>query len=298
MYEEFFGVTEKPFGLTPNTALYYGLPPHEEALQVLQTALVAGEGFIKITGEVGTGKTMVLRLFINRLPDEFEPIYIPNPTLDPLELRLAIARELTIDVEKCSNATLIDDINCRLLELSKAGKKAVLVIDEAQSLGDETLEAVRLLGNLETERAKLLQIILFGQPELDERLNDNRFRQLRQRISFSYALRPLNQDETRAYLNYRMRAAGYKGTDLFTPHIARMIYRSSLGIPRLINILAHKCLVLAYGRGVYALTSHIVKEAIADTDSAHRLRFDPLNIFLILAITVMAISAISLLYVV
>lgn len=296
MYEDFFGLSESPFGLTPNTSLYFGLPPHEEALQVLHTSLLGGEGFIKITGEVGTGKTMVLRLFISNLPQEFELIYIPNPTLNPIELRLAIARELSLDTDNFSNVSLGDDINRRLLELSKAGKKAVIVIDEAQSLSDETLEAVRLLGNLETERTKLLQVVLFGQPELDERLAQDKFRQLRQRISFSYVLRPLTLDETMSYLNYRMRAAGFKGADIFNSKISKLIFKSSMGIPRLINIIAHKCLVLAFGYGRYTLTKSIVSEAIVDTESACKLKFDSLNLFLMFAIVLMTLAVVYLLY--
>ena len=266
MYQSFFGLEQQPFGLTPNTSLYYGLPPHEEAMEVLHTALVNGEGFIKVTGEVGTGKTMVLRLFISKLEENYELVYIPNPTLNPLELKQSIAKELQLDVENISNLSLNDLINNRLLDLNKSGKKVVMVVDEAQALSDETLETVRLLGNLETEQDKMLQIVLFGQPELDLKLQQDNFRQLRQRISFSYALRPLNEHETYSYLNYRMKASGFKGVEVFDSKVARDIYVASYGIPRLINVIANKCLMLCYGFGVYAVTRKIVAEAIKDTN--------------------------------
>ncbi len=296
MYKNFFGLKESPFGLTPNTALYYGLPPHEEALLVLKTALENGEGFIKITGEVGTGKTMVLRLFIGSLPKDYELVYIPNPVLDPIELKFSIARELAIDTSNSNNISILDEINQKLLDLSKNGKKVVLVIDEAQGLMDETLETIRLLGNLETERSKLLQIVLFGQPELDEKLSKKEFRQLRQRISFSYSLRPLNFNETRAYLNYRMTAAGYKGKELFSSSVSKTIFKSSYGIPRIINILAHKCLVLAYGYGVYNISNKIVKDAIKDTEAASQQSTNISNVILIFAIVVLVALIVALLY--
>lgn len=265
MYQDFFGLEQQPFSLTPNTSLYYGLPPHEEALEVLSTALANGEGFIKVTGEVGTGKTMVLRLFMSRLSDSYELVYIPNPILTPAELKLSIAKELQLNVDDVSNLSLNDIINNRLLELNKAEKKVVMIVDEAQALSDETLEAIRLLGNLETEQEKMLHIILFGQPELDYKLLQNNFRQLRQRISFSYALRPLNEHETYSYLNYRMKASGFKGIEVFNRKISQRIYKASHGIPRIINVIANKSLMLCYGYGVYAVNRKVVSEAISDT---------------------------------
>ena len=266
MYQDFFGLEQQPFSLTPNTSLYYGLPPHEEALEVLNTALLNGEGFIKVTGEVGTGKTMVLRLFMGKLSDNYELVYIPNPILTPAELKLSIAKELQLDVDNVSSLSLNDIINNRLLELNKANKKVVMIVDEAQALSDETLEAIRLLGNLETEQQKMLHIILFGQPELDYKLLQNNFRQLLQRISFSYALRPLNEHETYSYLNYRMKASGFKGIEVFSRKVSQRIYKASHGIPRLINVIANKSLMLCYGYGVYAVSKKIVSEAVSDTN--------------------------------
>ncbi|MGN1394751.1 MAG: ExeA family protein [Succinivibrionaceae bacterium] len=265
MYLDFFGLEQQPFSLTPNTSLYYGLPPHEEAIQVLRVALENGEGILKITGEVGTGKSMVLRFFMNNIGSNYEVVYIPNPVLTPYELKLSIAKELGIDISSLSSLALNDLVNQKLININKQGKKVVLFIDESQALYDETLETIRLLGNLETESFKLLQIVLFGQPELDEKLNQEKLRQLKQRITFSYKLRPLLLDETYAYLNYRMQAAGYKGQEIFSYKIARIIFKSSKGVPRLINILANKCLMLAYGHGKYVIDKKYVYDAIEDS---------------------------------
>jgi MSHA biogenesis protein MshM len=295
---EFFGLEQSPYSLTPNIELYYGLPRHEEALSLLDAALKKGDGFIKVTGEVGTGKTMVLRLFIANLTERYELVYIPNPVLTPGELKIAIARELDIDVENCTNLSLSDDINRKLLELNSQDKQVVLVIDEAQSLPNDTLEALRLLGNLETERQKMLHIVLFGQPELDEKLSMNIFRQLRQRITFSCYLSPLDFEQTYAYLNYRMRAAGYKGAELFGRRQAKKIYKYTKGIPRLINVVASKCLMLAYAQSLYKITNEHIKDSILDTKQNVvnvSNSVDKLTVFLIILIIIMLAAACILL---
>lgn len=268
MYQMHFGLTETPFGLTPNTGFYYGLPPHEEALQVLRVALTGGEGFIKVTGEVGTGKTLLLRKLLNELPDSHQAAYLPNPCLEADELRQALATELGLDMTGSSNLSLTDAIHHRLVELRQQGKQAVLLLDEAQALSDAALEAIRLFGNLETESSKLLQVILFGQPELDQRLAQAHLRQLRQRISFSYRLRPLLPAETQAYLAYRLQVSGYRGMPLFSGLTARLLWQASRGIPRLINILAHKCLMQAYGRQQSRIRFRDVLRAARDTEDA------------------------------
>lgn len=298
MYREFFGLEQRPFGLTPNTSLYYGLPPHEEALEVLRAALLDGEGFISISGEVGTGKTMVLRMFTATLPEDYELVYIPNPMLSPGELYLSVARELRIDPDGAAGPHLIDRINRRLLEISGSGGRAVMVIDEAQALPDETLEALRLLGNLETEQDKLLQIVLFAQPELEQRLRRDSLRQLRQRISFSYALRPLTPDETRSYVNYRMKAAGYRGAPVFGARAAKVIHRRARGIPRLINIIANKCLILCYGYGIRAVPARVAEEAAADgaAGDAPRSAF-PRWLKLLAVLAAAAVATAGLLYI-
>lgn len=286
MYLTHFGLQEAPFGLTPNTGFYYGLPPHEEALQVLNWALAQGEGFIKVTGEVGTGKTLLCRKLLSELGSEARPVrlaWLPNPHLTPAELRIALALELGLAVRDQSELDLTDRIHRHLISLHQQGSRVVVLIDEAQALPDETLEAIRLFGNLETESSKLLQIVLFGQPELDARLAKPHLRQLRQRIGFSYCLRPLRFDETRAYLVHRLQVSGYRGAPLFAGRAMRLLWRASRGIPRLINILAHKCLMLAYGQGVRQIDSRLVRLAIRDTDDASRfapLRWWPLLLLL------------------
>ncbi|MGL5525242.1 MAG: MSHA fimbrial biogenesis protein MshM [Aeromonas veronii] len=286
MYLTHFGLQEAPFSLTPNTGFYYGLPPHEEALQVLNWALAQGEGFIKVTGEVGTGKTLLCRKLLSELGSEERPVrlaWLPNPHLTPAELRIALALELGLAVRDQSELDLTDRIHRHLISLHQQGSRVVVLIDEAQALPDETLEAIRLFGNLETESSKLLQIVLFGQPELDTRLAKPHLRQLRQRIGFSYCLRPLRFDETRAYLEHRLQVSGYRGAPLFAGRAMRMLWRASRGIPRLINILAQKCLMLAYGQGVRQIDSRLVRLAIRDTDDASRfapLRWWPLLLLL------------------
>jgi len=271
MYLKHFGLNQTPFSLTPDTGFFFGLLPHVEALQVLQMALQTGEGFIKVTGEVGTGKTLICRKLINELPQGFQCAYLPNPYLTPAELRWAVANELgvtyTPDLDQQRLTGLIQQ---RLLELSAQGFAIVLVLDEAQALPDDSLEALRLLTNLETESRKLLQVVLFGQPELDDRLKRQAFRQLRQRITFSYTLRPLTPDETHAYLRHRLAIAGRAGEVLFSPRLSRHIARAARGIPRLINILAHKALLLSFGEGAVRVMGRHVRLAIADTEDASR----------------------------
>jgi MSHA biogenesis protein MshM len=274
MYLTHFGLQEAPFSLTPNTGFYYGLPPHEEALQVLNWALAQGEGFIKVTGEVGTGKTLLCRKLLSELGSEACPVrlaWLPNPHLTPAELRIALALELGLAVRDQSALDLTDRIHRYLISLHQQGSRVVVLIDEAQALPDETLEAIRLFGNLETESSKLLQIVLFGQPELDARLAKPHLRQLRQRIGFSYCLRPLRFDETRAYLEHRLQVSGYRGAPLFASSAMRRLWRASRGIPRLINVLAQKCLMLAYGQGARQIDSRLVRLAIRDTEDASRL---------------------------
>lgn len=271
LYLDHFGLQEAPFGLTPNTGFYYGLPPHEEALQVLNWALAQGEGFIKVTGEVGTGKTLLCRKLLGELGSEQRPVrlaWLPNPHLSPAELRTALALELGLPVHGGSELDLTDRIHRHLIALHQQGQRVVVLIDEAQALPDETLEAIRLFGNLETESCKLLQIVLFGQPELDARLARPHLRQLRQRIGFSYCLRALSLDETRAYLEHRLHVSGYRGATLFNGRALRRLWRASRGVPRLINVLAQKCLMLAYGRGERRIGPGLVRLAIRDTDDA------------------------------
>lgn len=276
MYQQHFGMAQTPFSLTPNTEFFFGLAPHVEALQVLQTALQTGEGFIKVIGEVGTGKTLLCRKLLNDIPARFHCAYLPNPYLTPAELRWAVALELGLkysaNIDQQQLTTLIQQ---QLIALSAHGHAIVLVLDEAQALPDESLEALRLFTNLETESRKLLQVVLFAQPELDERLSLKPFRQLRQRITFSYRLRPLTYDETAAYLTHRLHIAGYQGAALFSPSGCRHIAKAARGIPRLINILSHKALLLAFGEGASQVLPRHIRAAISDTEDAGAERRSP-----------------------
>lgn len=268
MYLDHFKLNKAPFTLTPNTDFFCELPTHKEALLVLLLSLAQGEGFIKIVGEVGTGKTLLCRILLNSLTDEYVTAYIPNPDQTPEGLRFSVACELGIHPDNHWNQNqLLDAINQRLLNLHRDGKKVVLIIDEAQALPDACLEAVRLLTNLETEEQKLLQVVLFGQPEINNKLGQVGLRQLKQRITFSYNLQPLARHELDKYLNHRMAKAGYTYGSLFTQAAQRRLYRASKGLPRLLNILCHKSLLVAYGQGKNQVDGRAVNRAIADTES-------------------------------
>jgi MSHA biogenesis protein MshM len=268
MYLYHFGLGELPFTLTPNTNFYLSLDPHDEALAVLSTALKTGEGFIKVVGEVGTGKTLLCRKLLNEIPDHFVTAYIPNPYLNPDELRRAVAVELGVkQAQRMSVALLTQRIQTRLLELHSKGHSVVLILDEAQALPEDSLEALRLFTNLETETRKLLQVVLFAQPELDQRLAKTEFRQLRQRITFAYKLRAMNAQEVQQYIQHRLTIAGYKGAELFPAGISKNIAKASRGVPRLVNVLCHKMLMLAYGQGHYKMTNQLLKAAVKDTES-------------------------------
>lgn len=270
MYEAFFGLREKPFALTPNTGFLVQLAPYQACLNLLRVALAEGEGFIKITGEVGTGKTLLCRALLNELdPSRYQLAWLPNPSLSPLALRQALAHELHVpDVEQLDTHGLLAALHARLIELAGEGRSTVLLIDEAQALPVSTLEGLRLLTNLETEQSKLLQVVLFGQPELDQTLARQDLRQLRQRITFSYALRPLDVADATRYITERLAVAGYRGEPLFERSAVRLLVQGSRGIPRLLNILANKCLMAAFGEGSRCVGVRHVRRALADTEGS------------------------------
>lgn len=269
MYTGHFGLREPPFGITPDTSFFFGCRSYQEALNTLLIAARNGEGFIKITGEVGTGKTLLCRKFMATLDDGFVTAYLPNPALEPRALIMALADELEIaPAPGIDQHQLLKQINLRLLDLARQGKRALLCIDEAQAMPIDSLEALRLLTNLETEKRKLLQIVMFGQPELDRKLESNEIRQLRQRITFQYRLSPLNRDELQFYLSHRLSVAGYSGGRLFGPSAVRSLHRASGGYPRLVNILGHKAMMLAYGEGRQQIGRRHVRAAACDTGGA------------------------------
>ena len=269
MYTAHFGLREAPFGITPDTSFFFTSPHSQEALNTLLIAVRSGEGFIKITGEVGTGKTLLCRKFMSTLGRDFVTAYIPNPYLEPRTLMLALADELEISLDRdVDQHQLLKSINYRLLELAAEGKQVVLCLDEAQAIPIESLEALRLLTNLETEKRKLLQIVLFGQPELNRHLQLDSIRQLAQRITFHYHLGPLTRDDMEYYVGHRLRVAGYAGARMFTRQAMAKLYKASGGIPRLVNILAHKALMVSYGVGAQQVNAAHVAEAAKDTISS------------------------------
>ncbi len=266
MYISYFRLNEKPFSLTPDTQFYFNTQSHLDALNTLLMALRNGEGFIKIVGEVGTGKTILCRKLLSSLDSSYCAAYIPNPYLRPDELKVLVAEELQVPgIAKIPTHQLIPSISRHLIDLATEGKKAVLVIDEAQSMPRETIESLRLLTNLETEKQKLLQVVLFGQPELDKLLNRADLRQLKQRIMFAEYLKPFDYRNIGHYVDFRLASAGYDGPRLFTPDALRLLNSASGGVPRLINILCHKALLCAFGRGDSPVTSYHLAKAVDDT---------------------------------
>ncbi|MFL6675354.1 MAG: ExeA family protein [Massilia sp.] len=276
MYSAHFGLRELPFGITPDTSYFFSSPRSQEALNTLLVAARNGEGFIKITGEVGTGKTLLCRKFMATLGDGFVTAYIPNPYLEPRTLMLALADELEITLEKdVDQHQLLKSITHRLLELAGQDKRVLLCLDEAQAIPVESLEALRLLTNLETEKRKLLQIVLFGQPELDRKLALDSIRQLAQRITFHYHLGPLSRDDLDFYVAHRLRVAGFAGARLFTRGAITSLFAASGGVPRLVNILAHKALMLSYGQGRQQVAARHVQDAARDTIATRGRRLWP-----------------------
>ncbi|MBU2114324.1 MAG: AAA family ATPase [Gammaproteobacteria bacterium] len=266
MYQRHFQLQQLPFGLTPDTRFFVPLQQHQDVLAVLKTALNAGEGFIKVTGEVGSGKTLLCRLLLQQAEPDWQLAYLPDPCLTPLELRWALALELGLQYSgNIDPPQLMQLLQRQLMLLAAQGKKTIVLLDEAQALPDETLEALRLITNLETEQRKLLQVVLFGQPELNRRLATYRFRQLRQRITFSSHLNLMSAKQVSAYLQQRMTQAGADQA-VFRSSAVAAISRYSRGIPRLVNVLAHKALLLAYGEGLPVVGSRHVRLAALDTE--------------------------------
>lgn len=269
MYRTHFGLQELPFTITPDTSFFFAQASHQEALNTLLVAVRSGEGFMKVIGEVGTGKTLLCRKFLGALDHrEFVTAYVPNPYLQPMTLLLAVADELGIRCPQHINQhQLLKLLTRYLIETYAGGRRVLLCLDEAQAMPLETLESLRLLSNLETERRKLVQVVLFGQPELNMRLDNPSIRQLKQRISFSCRLSPLSLSEVEFYISHRLTVAGYRGPRLFPHRVVKQIYRASQGIPRLVNILAHKTLMAAFGEGAHVVAERHVRMAVADTES-------------------------------
>jgi MSHA biogenesis protein MshM len=293
MYLQHFGLRELPFSLTPDTSFFFACTSYQEALNTLLVASRNGEGFIKIVGEVGNGKTLLCRKFLatlndaqpsattaigtqdaadsSRLRGKFATAYIPNPYLEPRSLLLALADEFRISLDKnVDQHQLLRELTLALLNFAREGKRVLVCLDEAQAMPLESLEVLRLLTNLETEKRKLIQVVLFGQPELDDRLKHSSVRQLRQRISFHYELEGLRRDELDRYLRHRLRVAGFGGETLFSKGAVAKLHRVTRGTPRLVNIIANKALMLTYGEGSQLVQARHVSVAAADTPEARR----------------------------
>lgn len=281
MYLRHFNLSELPFSITPDTSFFMNRAGYQDALNVLTIALRSGEGFVKVTGEVGVGKTILCRTLMKSVSKEFVTAYIHNPYIKPDSLLYAIADALSVQYsDKVSQHILMKLITRALLDTHRKGKKVVVCLDEVQAMPVQTLESLRLLTNLETEKRKLLQVVLFGQPELDTLLTQPSVRQLKQRITFSYRLLPLNKVAMYSYIRHRLEVAGCHDNSLFTKRACEAIYRHSKGIPRLINILCHKSLICAYGEGKKNVTHKHINLAALDIEHAREKPVSWLETFL------------------
>jgi len=267
MYYDHFGLKEPPFKITPNTDVFYTGGKRGAVLDALIYAILNGEGIVKVVGEVGSGKTMLCRMLQTMLPEKIESIYLANPSVAPEDILHAIAFELQLKLPKnADRLKVMQVLQSHLLARHAAGKQVVIFVEEAQGMPLATLEEIRLLSNLETNHDKLLQIVLFGQPELDDNLNQTHIRQLRERITHSFNLAPLQPKEISEYLIFRLRAAGYFGPHLFTKSAVKSIAVSAQGLVRRVNILADKALLAAFADNVYQVTQKQVRAAIKDSE--------------------------------
>jgi len=268
LYLEHFGLTEPPFRITPHTDFFFDGADRGATLEALIYAVLHDEGIVKVSGEVGSGKTMLSRVLMERLPEHVATIYLATPSLKSDEILHAIADDLELRLSAERRSVALRELQEHLIQLYGAGRRVVILIDEAHVMPEDTLEQVRLLSNLESNRHKLLQIVLFGQPELDETLAKASLRQLRDRITHSFRMRPLAVPEVSKYLSFRMRAAGYRGPEVFTPRAVRLLGRASGGLTRRINILADKSLLAAFTENTHAITDRHVRAAVADSEFA------------------------------
>lgn len=272
MYYGHFGLIRPPFKITPDTSFFYSGGERGSVLDALSYVVLSGEGITKVIGEVGSGKTMLCRMLEERLPERVETVYIANPSISPENILNVIAFEVGLIERPMSKLEVMQQLQSWLVEKFAQNRRVVVLIEEAQGMPLETLEEIRLLSNLETAQDKLLQIVLFGQPELDENLAQPSIRQLRERITHSFYLNPFGRNQAQDYLNFRIRSAGYRGPDLFDAKVSRLIGLYSRGLVRRINILADKVLLAAYADNTTRLRETHVHKAVADSHFAGTVR--------------------------
>lgn len=273
MYLEHFGLKEPPFRITPHTDFFFAGGNRGATLDALLYAVTHDEGIVKISGEVGSGKTMLCRVLIERLPAHVSIVYLANPSLSRADILYAIADELDLSLpEQARPSVVLRALQDHLIRLYGEGRRVVVLIDEAHAMPAETLEEIRLLSNLESGHSKLLQLVLFGQPELDDVLARADMRQLKERITHNFLLEPLVRDDVAAYLEFRMRTAGYKGPNVFSPSATRLIAQASLGLTRRINMLADKALLAAFSENVHQISTRQVRAAVKDCDFSQATR--------------------------
>lgn len=266
MYNQFYGFREPPFNITPDPRFLFFSDRHREAYNHILFGIRERKGFIQITGEVGAGKTTLCRALLDELGPNYVTALILNPCLNPEQLLRSVLKELGLQPGGADRAACLEMLNTFLLEQLTQGNDVVLLIDEAQDLEPELLEQIRLLSNLETDQRKLLQIVLVGQPELRDKLNERGLRQLRQRITVRYHLTPLSRPEVEHYIHHRLQVVGANGRPAFTPWAVRSVFRYSGGIPRLVNAVCDKALLAGYVDGTDLLTWKQVRRAIRELE--------------------------------
>ncbi|WIM06972.1 MAG: AAA family ATPase [Candidatus Nitricoxidivorans perseverans] len=266
MYLEHFGLSEAPFRITPHTDFFFAGANRGATLDALLYAITHDEGIVKVSGEVGSGKTMLCRVLMERLPAHITIVYLANPSLSRDDILFAIADELDLEIpDNARTSAVLRSLQERLIELYAGGRQVVVLIDEAHAMPSGTLEEIRLLSNLESNRHKLLQLVLFGQPELNDVLARSDMRQLKERITHNFVLEPLVRNDIAQYLDFRMRAAGYRGPEIFNPSAIRQIAAASRGLTRRINILADKALLAAFAESAHQVTPRQARAAIRDS---------------------------------
>lgn len=293
LYLEHFGLNEPPFRITPHTDFFFDGADRGATLDALLYAILHDEGIVKVSGEVGSGKTMLCRVLMERLPENVEIVYLANPSLARDEILNAIADDLNVEFAQGRITLALRNLLDCLIGLYADNRRVVILIDEAHAMPEETLEQVRLLSNLESNQHKLLQIVLFGQPELDDLLDQASMRQLKDRITHSFRMRPLQEAEVGKYLSFRMRAAGYRGPDVFNAKAVSMIAKGASGLTRRVNILADKALLAAFTVDAHAVTAREVRTAIRDSEFGRLLAEKKRNPLLFAAVALLAGLAIG-----